>query len=74
MLVTKRCNLCGGIINADEDTYGLCIKQYSGSKVTQLDNLLICRFCEKDILDTMRGISNEGVGKDAAVLPGIPER
>lgn len=74
MLVMKRCNLCGSIINPDEDIYGLCVKQYSGAKVTQLDNLLICRFCEKDILDVMRKISVEGLGKDATVLPGIPER
>ena len=81
MLVAKRCNLCGGIINADEDIYSVTLKQISGQKSTQLESVLICKFCHRDIVKTMRKISfqeptaSEPSGLEAVtVLPGIPER
>lgn len=73
MLVAKKCNLCGGIINADEDIYSITLKQIDGPKCTQLDTMLICKFCQRDIVKAMRTISCNGTGA-VSVLPGIPER
>jgi len=73
MLVSKKCNLCGGIINADEDVYSITLKQIDGPKCTQLDTMLICKGCYRDILKAMRTISFNKPS-DACVFPGIPER
>lgn len=72
MLVTKRCNICGGIINADEDIFSITIKQINGTKPPiQLESMLICKFCMKDIVKKMREL---GSGACSNVYPGIPER
>lgn len=74
MLVAKRCNLCGGIVNADEEVYSVTLKQISGSKCTQLDSVLICRHCHHDIVTTMCRLGCLSTTEGVTVLPGIPER
>lgn len=74
MLLAKRCNLCGGIINADEDIYSVTLKQISGQKCAQLDSMLICKFCHRDIVAAMRKIGFPEPTEGVTVLPGIPER